>query len=576
MMKNEGKKAIAVVKVQQKKKSNGRNNAGNDDKKNTESDEKAGAAKKVMDAAGDLPFFHDEEGQPCVVIPVNSHWETYRMKNRNVRRWLNRQYYEKYRTLPSSEIINSVLSVLEGKAIFDGLCHKLSFRVAKQGDAFLYDVGDKQWRVIEITPSGWRFSDHPYVFQRGSNTAAQVEPVRGGDIRLVLKFLNLPKEGDKLLLLVMIVAALVPGIPHPVLLFIGEHGAAKSTSTKVVRRLVDPAVAELLSLPNKPDDMALLLHKNYCPALDNLDSLQGWQSDILCRAVSGGGIEKRRLYTDDDEVILKFLRFIILNGINPAVTRPDLIDRTTCLTLERIPDENRKQEADFWAEFDQAHPLIFGGMLDTLSSAMRIYPSVKLEKLPRMADFCKWGFAIAEALGGKGNEFFKAYRENISHQNKIAIENHPVASAIKVFFDGKSVWQGRPSDLLTELEKVAAEEKIDMKAKSWPKAAHILTRRLNAIKTNLMGIGIRIITGEHTGDNRMIRLEEVKQNSVSSGGPPEDDPDWLAAANASDEGSVKSSVSPNPMSDKAFDATDANNAVSESLNESGDEPDWIR
>ena len=38
---------------------------------------------------------------------------------------------------------------------------------------------------------------------------------------------------------------------------------------------------------------------------------------------------------------------------------------------------------------------------------MKIFDSVELERLPRMADFAKWGYAIGEALGGHGNQFLR-------------------------------------------------------------------------------------------------------------------------------------------------------------------------
>lgn len=40
-----------------------------------------------------------------------------------------------------------------------------------------------------------------------------------------------------------------------------------------------------------------------------------------------------------------------------------------------------------------------------MSKAMKIYPDVKLDKMPRMADFAHWGYAIGEALGNLGQVF---------------------------------------------------------------------------------------------------------------------------------------------------------------------------
>jgi hypothetical protein len=44
---------------------------------------------------------------------------------------------------------------------------------------------------------------------------------------------------------------------------------------------------------------------------------------------SGGSFAVRQLYTDDDEVLLRAARPLLLNGIEEVITRPDLADRST-------------------------------------------------------------------------------------------------------------------------------------------------------------------------------------------------------------------------------------------------------
>ena len=150
--------------------------------------------------------------------------------------------------------------------------------------------------------------------------------------------------------------------------------------------------------------------------------MQPWQSDMLCRASTGGGISKRRLYTDDAEVVLSFRRCMVLNGIQPGVTRPDLLDRTIPFHLERMEAGQRKEEGKFWADFEEARPWL-RAMFSVLAKAMCLYPNVHLSALPRMADFCRWGYAVAEALGKKGAAFLQAYTGAINAQNTAAVEN---------------------------------------------------------------------------------------------------------------------------------------------------------
>ncbi len=114
-------------------------------------------------------------------------------------------------------------------------------------------------------------------------------------------------------------------------------------------------------------------------------------------------------------------RVLILNGINIPAQRPDLLDRCVLIRLEKIPEEKRRDEREVWAEFEAALPRIFGEVLTTLADAMVLEPSVQLDSLPRMADWARWGFAIAEAAGFGGARFLDAYRANLALQNEEAL-----------------------------------------------------------------------------------------------------------------------------------------------------------
>ena len=106
-------------------------------------------------------------------------------------------------------------------------------------------------------------------------------------------------------------------------------------------------------------------------------------------------------------------------------------------------------------------------------------PSVRLSALPRMADFCTWGYAVAEALGSQGDAFLAAYLEAIGAQTSAAIEHHPVATAVIAFLGGRDameqqpddaeLWAGTAADLLTALEQPPTDQKIDLKAGPGPR-----------------------------------------------------------------------------------------------------------
>jgi hypothetical protein len=178
--------------------------------------------------------------------------------------------------------------------------------------------------------------------------------------------------------------------PYPVIVLSGEQGSAKSTFSAILRALLDPNTARLRALPREDRDLFIAASNGHVLAFDNVSGLPAWISDTLCRLATGGGFAMRQLYTDQDEVLFDAAWPVILNSIEDIVTRPDLADRAIFLTLEPIPEERRRPEAELWADFEAERPRILGVLLDAVMQGLRRLPETRLEKLPRMADFALW------------------------------------------------------------------------------------------------------------------------------------------------------------------------------------------
>lgn len=472
-----------------------------------ESQEKESQADRLVKIGKKAELFTDEQGEAYAAVKVDRHIELLKVRGKNFKLWITKQYHDSTRKIPNAEAMNQALGLLEALAAFEGEVRKLHLRVAElEGDVY-YDLADKEWRVIRVNEEGCEILESPPIlFTRNKNTKAQVTPELEGDVKKLLKHVKLKNEDDRILYLVYIVSCLIPEIAHPVLVLCGEKGAAKTTAMRITRAVVDPAERDILVMPNSIQDLALSLASNYMPCFDNMDTLSGEKSDLLCTASTGGGFSKRKLYSDDDETILNFRRCVGLNGINVVVTRADLLDRSIILELERIDETERREERDVWEQFEADKAEIIGGALMAVSNAMEICSTVRLERLGRMADFTRWGYAIAEALNLDGDRFLKVYKNNQGKSNDEAVSSHPVASAIIAFMEERDNWEGTMSTLLDILEQVAAREKIDIKQKAWAKAAHSLSRRLNEVKSNLKQVGITF-DNLTQGDAKIISLQ---------------------------------------------------------------------
>jgi hypothetical protein len=366
-----------------------------------------------------------------------------------------------------------------------------------------------------VTSQGWEIVvAPPILFRRYGHQRPQPEPLHGGDLHDVLGFVNLHEPSQGLLLLVYIVSCFVPDIPHPILLLHGPQGSAKTTLFCMLRELIDPSAMAVLSFPRDATELVQQLSHHWAPFYDNISSLPDWTSDLLCRTVTGQGFSKRELYTDDEDFLYQFRRCIGLNGVNVAAHKADLLDRCILLGLEPILPANRRSEQEIWREFEAARPQLLGAIFDVLAAAMALRHSIRLPGLPRMADFAQWGCAIARALGHSEQEFLAAYEGNTEARNEEALQASPVAAKVIELMEPRTEWEGTPSELLAELEDLAQQHRVNISASGWPKAPHILSRRLNDIGPNLAAVGITVAT-RRDGRHRVVTIRKTSVTGLT-------------------------------------------------------------
>jgi hypothetical protein len=204
---------------------------------------------------------------------------------------------------------------------------------------------------------------------------------------------------------------------------------------------------------------------------------------------TGGGFAVRQLYTDQDEVLFDAARPVILNGIEDIVERPDLADRAVFLTLDPIPEEHRRPEAELRAAFEAERPRILGALLDAVVEGLKKLPETRRPRLPRMADFAMWATACETAIWPAGT-FWSAYCSNRDAAVEGVIEADSVATAVRALMSGRTEWTGTASSLLVALGE-AVDEPI-AKSKTWPDNPRALSGRLRRAATFLRKVGIEV------------------------------------------------------------------------------------
>ena len=347
------------------------------------------------------------------------------------------------------------------------------------------------------------------------------DPVRG-ELAAEANFRRLinSHDGNELILIkAWLLAAMRPKGPYPILSINGQHGAAKSSVSRALRLLIDPNKAPVRALPKDERDLFIASENSLIQCLDNVSRVPDWLSDTFCQLSTGGGFATRELHSDGEEKIFNVCRPCILNGIEDLATREDLADRCIFLNLPKIPDDRRMTETEFYALLDKWRPGIMGYFLDVLAGAMTNFASVRLDRLPRMADFAVWSAAAEGPLGLKDGAFMAAYNANREEGNAITLEASPIASHLMRFIDGlqsgkseprhtglwvSPTWTGTPTQLLDEIEAIATDG--DIRGKRWPKSNRGLSQMLKRLVGNLDKAGFEVQFGRWPGGERWVSI----------------------------------------------------------------------
>jgi hypothetical protein len=470
----------------------------------------------LIELAQTAELFHTPDGTGFADLDINGHRETWPIRSKGFRRWLSRRFFEATGGAPSSEALQSALNVIEAKAHFDAPERVIHVRVGGLDGKLYLDLGDKMWRAVEIDVTGWRVIENPPVrFRRASGMQPLPMPVAGGSVETLRSFLNVQSDTDFVLVVAWALACLRNCGPYPVIVLSGEQGSAKSTFSAILRGLLDPNTAPLRALPREDRDLFIAASNGHVLAFDNVSGLPAWISDTLCRLATGGGFAVRQLYTDQDEVLFDAARPVILNGIEDIVTRPDLADRAIFLTLEPIPEDRRRPEAELWTAFEAERPRILGVLLDALVEGLKRLPETHLPKLPRMADFALWATACETALWSTGT-FWSAYCGNREEVVEGVIDADPIAAAVRAIMATRTEWTGTASNLLGALGEMAGDRVA--KSKNWPDSPRALAGRLRRAATFLRKIAIEIgFDREGRARTRIIHITTAPNHLAPEG-----------------------------------------------------------
>jgi len=476
-------------------------------------------------------FFKNQYDEPYVAVRVGKdrHLETMPLLSNKYERYLIRLFCKSnWGKIIGKDAVSRALNLLAANTIFDGKTVPLQIRVAwgktenkARQDCIYYDLTDSRWRIVEIAQVGWRVIDGadmdvPILFKRHNQTI-QKEPDRIYNPDVMDRFLdltNVKSANQRQLLKVYIISLLIPDIDHVILTTYGPKGAAKTFLLWLIKTLLDPSKPALLTLIGNLSEFIQQVNHTYLAFYDNVKYIPYWQSDEICKTVTGIGHTKRKLYTDDEDIVYEHRRCIAINGIDVALVEPDAMDRSLFIELPEIDYDNIRAKEDLIQEFQAIRPQLLGFIFDILVKAMRIKNTLQLQRHSRMADFTEWGEAISRALGYDKMSFVNAYLQNRNEQNIVAINENIVGRIFVDFYKNYEMlhiddpkFVGSPEELQREIVAYAESTDVDTDNRQFPHFSNVLIKKLNAIKSNLKeAYGIVVQVSRDTHNNSVVSI----------------------------------------------------------------------
>ncbi|NEB76446.1 ATP-binding protein [Streptomyces sp. SID14478] len=403
--------------------------------------------------------------------------------------------------------LKEALDLIEALAMKQEV-QQVHIRVAPGFDGATWlDLGRNDGQSIRIHPAGWdiRTPDPAEVCWRRTQLTGELplpaKDTDGKGIDLLLRLCNFANAETEALAIAWLIGCLGPSVPVPAPFLTGPQGAGKSTGGRMLVRIIEGMSGDLRRAPKDEENLTAAVAAGWVTALDNLSYLSPDLSDAMCCIVTGAETVKRALYTDGDVVRARYRRPLLMTGIDVGVIRPDLAERLLPLRLER--PKVRRTEAELWAEYAEALPVVLGSLLDLTVKVRAAQAEIPTDL--RMADFAH---LCAQLDAATGFGALSAYRRSLDDLNDDVIEGDLLAQT--VLQHAATIEPGRdqrmPSaDWLSALTRLYSGEDCRPMPKGWPTTGKVLSDRLKRLQPTLAARGVFVDWGR-TSSARYIEM----------------------------------------------------------------------
>lgn len=449
-------------------------------------------------------LFLDQHGNAYVAMNRSGNPYVYRVGSKQLNNVLRKHAAREGVKLRPPEMME-FNQTLQSEAELTGITKKVWSRVAPVPNGVEIDLGDESHTRVRI--SGGKVEiiteGSDTLFYRSPVSQPMVMPAEIGNLKLLRKYLNISAT-DELLL----IAWLSYTLAHPkesksryvILVLQGEQGAGKSWLCKnIIIPLIDPSHVGVQIMPSNPKDFAIAAQSGHVLCYDNVRGFTLAMSDLLCVAATGGTLNTRRLFTDDEQNVLRVHVALVLNGIHSFVEQPDLAQRCLHIQLRPLSTDRRQSEEELSKSLQEDLPAILRGLFDRIAQIFTQLPHAKVTDPERMLDFVQWLAAMEMVDGTPPGIYQQVYSEAINQGQLDSLLDNILAAEVLAFAEALSSgdWSGSPTELLSALNARVTWEA--QRSREWPGNAIALSKRLSPLAASLrtQGISVEFTRGKH-------------------------------------------------------------------------------
>ncbi|MCS7135422.1 MAG: bifunctional DNA primase/polymerase, partial [Candidatus Aenigmarchaeota archaeon] len=221
-------------------------------------EERDNTAKKLLQLVENFQLWTNQNGEEFISLPEGN----LRIESKEFKKYLQLLFYQKYGKPAHTQAVLEAVSTLSGKAIFEGEKQKSFIRVGKIENFIELDLCNGY--AVRIDRENIRVSKPYCKFERPASLLPLPIPdlnIEGDEWKFLKHFINTNNDGVVLILGWLVGCFNLDG-EFPILNIVGEReGVGKTTASKFLKSIIDPAVVLTKPLPKTEDDLlAVCLH----------------------------------------------------------------------------------------------------------------------------------------------------------------------------------------------------------------------------------------------------------------------------------------------------------------------------